>query len=243
MSYTISEFSKRCGVPPTTLRAWQCRYGLLKPMRTEGGHRIYNEDDIKQAFMILEWIKKGVPVSQIRPLLAGSTTAVTNNWIETQELMMQKLKSGKFDSLRRYIFDCGREYPHQELVDEVLRPLRHRLPPSVPVMRMLREIFDGQIIAYTSYCMESDKKAPGENYVVAGWHVNDLTEIWMEVLTRTGQGMRIDILPFETSKLIPEIFPDHNWLIVTSSKLTVVRKKQIAGWKKLIRSFEVIMVG
>ncbi|EPZ1606460.1 MerR family DNA-binding transcriptional regulator, partial [Shigella boydii] len=25
---------------PVTLRAWQRRYGLLKPQRTDGGHRL-----------------------------------------------------------------------------------------------------------------------------------------------------------------------------------------------------------
>ncbi|MGU0044467.1 MerR family DNA-binding transcriptional regulator [Escherichia coli] len=28
---------------PVTLRAWQRRYGLLKPQRSEGGHRLFDE--------------------------------------------------------------------------------------------------------------------------------------------------------------------------------------------------------
>ncbi len=42
----IGEVSRRTGVAVPTLRAWERRYGLLSPARTEGGHRLYSEDDI-----------------------------------------------------------------------------------------------------------------------------------------------------------------------------------------------------
>ncbi|EBQ2874974.1 MerR family DNA-binding transcriptional regulator, partial [Salmonella enterica subsp. enterica serovar Montevideo] len=49
MSYSIGEFARLCGINAATLRAWQRRYGLLKPQRTDGGHRLYSDDDIRQA--------------------------------------------------------------------------------------------------------------------------------------------------------------------------------------------------
>ena len=42
----IGEVSRRTGVAVTTLRAWERRYGLLEPERSEGGHRLYRERDI-----------------------------------------------------------------------------------------------------------------------------------------------------------------------------------------------------
>ena len=35
--YSIGDVAERCGINPVTLRAWQRRYGLLKPQRSEGG--------------------------------------------------------------------------------------------------------------------------------------------------------------------------------------------------------------
>jgi DNA-binding transcriptional MerR regulator len=35
MAYSIGEFARLSGITATTLRAWQRRYGLLKPERTE----------------------------------------------------------------------------------------------------------------------------------------------------------------------------------------------------------------
>ena len=42
----IGEVSRRTGVAVPTLRAWERRYNLLTPERTDGGHRLYSEDDI-----------------------------------------------------------------------------------------------------------------------------------------------------------------------------------------------------
>jgi DNA-binding transcriptional MerR regulator len=41
----IGELSRRTGVSPELLRAWEQRYGLLRPMRSEGGYRLYSSDD------------------------------------------------------------------------------------------------------------------------------------------------------------------------------------------------------
>lgn len=43
--FRIGELSYRVGVSPDVLRAWERRYGLLKPSRTEGGYRLYTERD------------------------------------------------------------------------------------------------------------------------------------------------------------------------------------------------------
>ncbi|APS29543.1 MerR family transcriptional regulator [Pectobacterium brasiliense] len=240
MSYSIGEFSRLCGINATTLRAWQRRYGLLKPMRTEGGHRLYSDDDVQQALKILDWVKKGVPVSQVKPLLARPDSRRTNNWLALQESMLQRLKEGKIESLRQLIYDAGREYPRTELVSEVLRPLRSKVSANIPAMMTLREILDGIIISYTSFCLEGDKRAPGDNYLITGWHLSDPCEIWLEALMRTGQGLRIDVLPVPPATLAPEIFPERKWLLVTTGKLTAARKKQIDLWQQHVASLDVI---
>jgi MerR family transcriptional regulator, light-induced transcriptional regulator len=44
----IGEFARRVGVSPELLRAWERRYGLLEPIRTEGGFRLYTHDDAER---------------------------------------------------------------------------------------------------------------------------------------------------------------------------------------------------
>lgn len=41
----IGELSRRTGVSPDTLRAWERRYGVLRPQRTAGGFRLYTRAD------------------------------------------------------------------------------------------------------------------------------------------------------------------------------------------------------
>ncbi|MDP0919032.1 MerR family transcriptional regulator, partial [Klebsiella pneumoniae] len=50
---------------PVTLRAWERRYGLIQPVRTESGHRLYSSTDIDTVHRILDWIERGVAVSKV----------------------------------------------------------------------------------------------------------------------------------------------------------------------------------
>ena len=228
MSYSIGEFARLCGINATTLRAWQSRYGLLKPQRTDGGHRLYSDDDVDQALKIL--LERPTP------------RRINSNWVTLQTTLLQRLRDGKIDALRQMIYDAGREYPRQELVTEVLRPLRSQLSARVPTVMTLREVLDGIIIAYTSFCLEGDKKAPGDNVLIGGWELPDPGEIWLEALKRTGQGHRIDVLPASPVALAPDVFPERNWLLVTSGKLTVARKKQLEKWREQVASLDLVVL-
>lgn len=44
--YTIKEASQRTGVSVALLRAWERRYGIVEPTRTEARYRLYNDADI-----------------------------------------------------------------------------------------------------------------------------------------------------------------------------------------------------
>jgi DNA-binding transcriptional MerR regulator len=68
--FPIREVARLTGVNPITLRAWERRYGLIVPIRTESGHRLYSMSDIERVRSILGWIERGVVVSKIGKLLA-----------------------------------------------------------------------------------------------------------------------------------------------------------------------------
>lgn len=44
--YTIKEAAARSGVPVQLLRAWERRYGVVHPARTDSGYRLYDEPSI-----------------------------------------------------------------------------------------------------------------------------------------------------------------------------------------------------
>jgi MerR family transcriptional regulator, light-induced transcriptional regulator len=61
--YTIKRVSEMVGVPVATLRAWQRRYGVVNPGRSDSGYRLYGADEIAvlrrmQALMASGWSAK-----------------------------------------------------------------------------------------------------------------------------------------------------------------------------------------
>ena len=65
----IREVAKITGINPITLRAWERRYRLIEPIRTESGHRLYTDDNIDTLKKVIRLNQQGVPISQIKSLL------------------------------------------------------------------------------------------------------------------------------------------------------------------------------
>src|SRR5688572_32863287 len=60
----IGELSYRVGVSPEVLRAWERRYGLLRPSRSAGGYRLYSEADAERVLRMQELISSGIAAAE-----------------------------------------------------------------------------------------------------------------------------------------------------------------------------------
>jgi MerR family transcriptional regulator, light-induced transcriptional regulator len=60
MQLRIGELSRRSGVSPELLRAWERRYDLLRPERSAGGLRLYSEEDLERVRAMQGHIAAGV---------------------------------------------------------------------------------------------------------------------------------------------------------------------------------------
>jgi DNA-binding transcriptional MerR regulator/methanogenic corrinoid protein MtbC1 len=60
----IGELSRRVGVAPELLRAWERRYELLAPVRTAGGFRLYGESDERRVRRMCEHLANGVAAAE-----------------------------------------------------------------------------------------------------------------------------------------------------------------------------------
>jgi DNA-binding transcriptional MerR regulator len=85
--FPIREVARLTGVNPVTLRAWERRYGLIVPTRTESGHRLYSVTDIERVRSILDWIDRGVAVSKIGKILAKAAPLQALSQIIPNELV------------------------------------------------------------------------------------------------------------------------------------------------------------
>jgi DNA-binding transcriptional MerR regulator/methylmalonyl-CoA mutase cobalamin-binding subunit len=92
------------GLNPVTLRAWERRYGLIKPLRTEKGHRLYTQLDIDRINEAVRLLDTGIPVSQVKQVLDNreqqrtSETASDNHWARYLADMVNAI--GLFDENR-----------------------------------------------------------------------------------------------------------------------------------------------
>ncbi|MFL5946799.1 MAG: MerR family transcriptional regulator [Gaiellaceae bacterium] len=64
----IGELSRRSGVSPELLRAWERRYGLLRPMRSPGGLRLYSSDDLERVRLMQHHLARGLAAAEAATL-------------------------------------------------------------------------------------------------------------------------------------------------------------------------------
>lgn len=60
----IGELSRRLGVSDHALRAWETRYGLLRPHRSAGGFRLYSEADLARVRRMQAHLARGLSTAQ-----------------------------------------------------------------------------------------------------------------------------------------------------------------------------------
>lgn len=124
----IREISRLTGINTVTLRAWERRYGLLKPQRTEKGHRLYTQDDLNRIQQVQYWLNKGLAISKVNALV--QQMELPQETFESDSLWEQQildLKQAAMELNRRHLDrDIERlfsEYPIELLADHLLLPL------------------------------------------------------------------------------------------------------------------------
>ena len=60
----IGELSRRSGVSPELLRAWEQRYGLLRPLRSDGGFRLYSPQDEQRIAVMRSHLDRGLSAAE-----------------------------------------------------------------------------------------------------------------------------------------------------------------------------------
>lgn len=128
-TYTIGDVSQQTGVASVTLRAWERRYGVIKPQRTPKGHRVYNQENIEQIQHILSWLNRGVAISNVAALLdsgkAFEAIAPTNErWGKQQESLLTAIIQLKQRGLDQHLDKLNKATPFITLCEYVYQPLQ-----------------------------------------------------------------------------------------------------------------------
>ncbi|MDF4604178.1 MerR family transcriptional regulator, partial [Vibrio parahaemolyticus] len=123
--YAIRDVAEITGVKPVTLRAWQRRYNLIQPQRTEKGHRLYRQQDLDTIREIQGWLSKGIAIGKVKGLLGQSDVEISaeNHSLEEVETVLSalsQLNRGKTESVLSSVL---KEYPLNLVVDQFINPV------------------------------------------------------------------------------------------------------------------------
>jgi len=85
--FNIKAVVRETGVLADTIRAWERRFGIPSPMRTEGGHRRYSRHDIDIILWLKHQTQRGLSISaavaQFQALLAEGKDPLSENTLIT----------------------------------------------------------------------------------------------------------------------------------------------------------------
>lgn len=112
---------------PRYAACWQRRYGLLKPQRSEGGHRQFDDEDILRIEEIKRLMKTGVSVGKVKALLENTEVMTQGNWASFQEEMLTVLRYANPAKLRAKIGEFRRDHAMDVLIDNIITPVRQRM--------------------------------------------------------------------------------------------------------------------
>jgi DNA-binding transcriptional MerR regulator len=108
-AFNLKVVLKETGIAADTLRAWERRYGLPRPQRTAGGHRLYSQRDIETIKWLLKRQGDGLSISRAVDLwkeqlesgsdpLAGSASSALTS--ASANLVQYQTPDTTLDSLR-----------------------------------------------------------------------------------------------------------------------------------------------
>ena len=124
--FPIRTVSSLTGVNPVTLRAWERRYGLVKPVRTAGGQRAYTRADIAEIHRILAQLERGASIGQVRPPPAAAPARrerAAGPWHASRERMIAAIARVDEDLLEEAYNEVLSLYPSDLVTSNVLHPL------------------------------------------------------------------------------------------------------------------------
>lgn len=126
--YPIRTVAGLTGVNPITLRAWERRYGLIKPIRTPKGHRLYTQTDIDLIQQVLGLLDKGISIGQVKEYLQGKGSKETSDssagpWAGYQRRMLNAIVRFDADALDQTYNDALSLYPIDLVTRRMILPL------------------------------------------------------------------------------------------------------------------------
>ena len=132
----IRTVSSLTGVNSVTLRAWERRYDLIKPVRTPKGHRLYTMADVELIQRVVALLNHGMSIGQVRrvldhdpaqPDLTPEPESKGDPWSDTTDRLLRAIADFDEDALNVIYNDILALYPVDIVTHRLIVPLLRKL--------------------------------------------------------------------------------------------------------------------
>ena len=132
----IRTVSSLTGVNAVTLRAWERRHALIKPLRTPKGHRLYTMADVEMIKRVLSLLDNGMAISQVRQVLETDPVRLEpqpiapsgiDPWLNDQQRLLRAITEFNDRALNEIYNDILALYPIDIVTNRLIVPLLREL--------------------------------------------------------------------------------------------------------------------
>lgn len=141
--HPIRVVAHRTGLTPATIRAWERRYDAVEPARSEGGQRLYSDDDIDRLNTLRALTEMGRSISSVAALPPEAAEALLTEdleaaqrtegpeagdseepWVENAYLQLAAMDT---DALERTLWRSFLALGARSFLNQVAAPLLNRV--------------------------------------------------------------------------------------------------------------------
>ena len=138
-TFGINVISSASGILPHTIRTWENRYQVFSPDRSVGGQRLYGEDDVVKAKLIVTLIDQGHTISSLAKhslndlrslMVLKNTEKSKSNKVLTKvgtKTLLQYLTDYNIDSVASELRHLRLTTGVKEFIFEVILPVMHEI--------------------------------------------------------------------------------------------------------------------
>ena len=130
-AHPIRVVAQRTGLTTATLRAWERRYGVVAPTRSEGGQRLYSDADVHRLRVLARAVDGGRSISQVAPLGTGEVERLINEDILAAALVERPTREPARAELVRYAYGLVEAMKPEELERFLMRAAVSLRPAEV----------------------------------------------------------------------------------------------------------------
>jgi MerR family transcriptional regulator, light-induced transcriptional regulator len=140
--YPIKVVSQITGLSVFVIRAWEKRYDVVIPSRTETNRRLYSEEDIEKLKLLNDALHSGhniggiasLSVNELKTILGNKNTFTQNNKVESKEYILEDTKSFVDDcisavkiydgkTLETILHKASAKLSQPQLIEDLIIPL------------------------------------------------------------------------------------------------------------------------